>query len=311
MAFVILLSGGVLLALPGLTWRMAARVPPRQWARLCAGALLAGAAMVELTAVLLAAPTVFAALGVPSLAAACQRLLGPLTPGGALIGWMSAAAALALPGLVGHHLAATRRGYRDLEVEPGLGEHRSWEDYNVVVLPTNEILAFSVAGARTQIVISRGLVAALSPAELQAVLRHEAAHLEHRHQRFLLATTALERAFPFLPPMHKSARALRTALEQWADEEAASAGSQARRDLRGALLGVTAAALKPTVAAFSAADTVMERLRALESPPLERRLGPAALLAPGLVLGVLGLAALGIWMGDMQAVIAMAGRCPI
>ena len=311
MVFVILLSGGLLLALPGLVGRIGTHVPPRQWARLCAAALLAGAAMVELTAVLLAAPTVFAALGVPSLAVACQRLLGPLVPGGPLIGWTSAVAAVGLPGLVGHHLAATRRGYRDLEVEPGLGEHRSWEGYDVVVLPTDEVLAFSVAVTRWQIVVSRGLVAALSPAELNAVLRHEAAHLEHRHQRFLQAATALERAFPFLPPVHKSARGLRTALERWADEEAASAGSQARQDLRSALLGVTAAALGPTVAAFSPADTVMERLRALESPTLGPGPGPAALLAPGLVLGFLGLAALGMWMGDMQAVIAMAGRCPI
>ncbi len=311
MAFVILLSGTLLVALPGLAWRIGVRVPPRRWARLCAAALLAGVAMVELTALLLAAPTVFAALGVPSLAVACQRLLGPLAPGGAVIGWTSAAAAVGLPGLVGHHLAAARRGYRDLEVEPALGQHRSWEGHDVVVLPTDEVLAYSLAGAGLQIVVSRGLVAALSPAELDAVLRHEAAHLEHHHQRFLLGATALEQAFSFLPPVRKSARRLRTALERWADEEAASAGPEARRDLHGALVGVAGAALGRSVAAFSAADTVMERLRTLESPPLEYGRAPATVFAPGLVLGFVGLAALAMWMGDLQVVIAMAGRCPI
>ncbi len=310
MAFVILLSGGVLLALPGLLRGVGGRVSPRPWARLCAGALLAGAVMVELTAVLLAAPTVFAAIGVPSLAVACQRLLGPLTPGGPVTGWVSAFLAVGLPALGAHRLVIARRGYRALEVEPGLGEHCSWQGYELVVLPTDEVLAFSMGGRCSQIVVSRGLVAALSYAELNAVLRHEAAHLEHRHQSLLLLATVVERALPFLPPVRRSTRSLRTALERWADEEAAGAEPQARRDLRAALLGVTGAALDPTVAAFSAADGVMERLRALESPPVRR--GPGtALLAPGLVLGLLGLAALGIWMGDLQVLIAMSGRCPL
>lgn len=300
-----------MLALPGLLRGVGTRVAPERWARLCTGALLTGALMVELVAVLLAAPTVLAALGVPSLAVACERLLGPLTPGGPVGGWAATITAVGLPGMAGHRLVAARRGYRALAVEPGLGEHRSWAGYDVVVLPTDEVLAFSVGGACGQIVVSRGLVASLSQAEVDAVLRHEAAHLGHRHQALLLLATVVEGVLFFLPPVRRSARCLRTALERWADEEAARAGPQARRDLRGALLGVTAATVEPTMAAFSGADSLLERLRALEAPPPEHRRWLAALSVPGLVLGSVGAAALGMWMGDVQVLVAMAGHCPL
>lgn len=312
MVFVILLSGGLLLALPGLAHPLARRVPPEHWARASAAALVVGAAMVQLTALLIAAPTVLRALGVHALAAACERLLGPMTPGGGVVGWTAAALAVALPVLAGRRVATAVRTRRQLEVEPGLGDHQSWEGHDLVVLPTDDVLAFSAGGSSSQIVVSRRLVAALSPPQLQAVLRHEAAHLAHRHQRFLLVANTLDLRLPYvLRPLRRSTASLRVALERWADEAAAGADPQARYELRDALFATVTATINATVPGFSTADTVMDRLRALEAPP--PRLAPgghAVLSSPALGLTVLGLAALAFWMGDIQVVLAMAGRCP-
>ncbi|MBW3575952.1 MAG: M48 family metalloprotease [Actinobacteria bacterium] len=312
MVFVILLSGGLLLALPGLAHRLARRVPPEHWARASAAALVVGAVMVQLTALLVAAPTVLRAVGVHALAAACERLLGPMTPGGDVVGWTAAALSVALPVLVGRRIATAVRTRRQLEVEPWLGDHQPWEGHDLVVLPSDEVVAFSVGGPSSQIVVSRRLVAALSPPQLQAVLRHEAAHLAHRHQRFLLVANALDVRLPYvLGPLRRSTASLRVALERWADEAAAGAEPHARDDLRDALFTTVTAAVNSTVPAFSTADTVLERLRALEAPPV--RLVPArhALLSsPALALTVLGVVALAFWMGDIQVVLAMAGRCP-
>lgn len=58
MALALLAAGLALLDLPGLARRLRRRLPPQQWARLCALGLLAGGVVVELGAVLIAAPTV-------------------------------------------------------------------------------------------------------------------------------------------------------------------------------------------------------------------------------------------------------------
>ncbi|HZA76479.1 MAG TPA: hypothetical protein VE623_08830 [Acidimicrobiales bacterium] len=96
MLFVLLSVGVVLLTLPGLARPLGRRVAPSEWAHLCAVSLAGGAAVVELTLVLYAAPTVFRAVGAPLLASLCERMLGPLVPGGAAAGWAAAVVAAAV-----------------------------------------------------------------------------------------------------------------------------------------------------------------------------------------------------------------------
>lgn len=311
MALVLLAGGLALLALPGATRRLGRQLDPAEWSRFCALGLAGGAAVLELAAVLAAAPTVLRAAGVTELAAACQRMLGPLAPGGAAVGWAAAAMAVTIPALGALGVARACLSHRTFRIEPWLGEHRAFGDYELVVLPAEEPLALAVDGAPPQIVVTEGLVGALAPEELDAVLRHEAAHLKHRHQRYLLVATALEHAFAFLPFTRRSTAALRAALERWADETAAGEAGEFRAVVRGALLGVTRALVDPAVAAFSAAETVVERLDALEAPPPRpARLRRAAVYAPALVAGAAVLVAFGAWGSEAQAVLAMAGRCP-
>lgn len=312
MAVVIFVSGLALLGLPGFGRRVGRQIDPESWSRICANAIVGGAALVEVAALLLAAPTVLGFLGVHGVAAACHRLLGPLAPGSPLAGWLAAAGAIALPATVGRRLTIIRRRRRQMIVDPALGEHRAWGSHDLMVLATDEVLAFSNGGRHSQIVVSRGLEEALSPTELRVVLRHEAAHLEHRHQRFLLVAAALDTQSLVLAPLRRSTRCLRTGLERWADEVAVGGDSRARQDLHRALVGITTDALSAGVTPLSASDTIAERLHALEGGPGRSSVVSHATMAMvGTFLALVGLSALGLLFGDAHVLVAMAGRCPI
>lgn len=311
MALLLLTGGLCLLALPALARRLGRRLDPAEWARLCAGLLGVGAAVLELGVMLVALPTVAPAAGFPELAHICERMLGVMAPGTGPVGWGAAAVAaiLALLGLRGVWLAwRTQRRFR---IEPELGEHRPYGAHELVVLPTESLLALSVGGRPGQIVVSQGLVDTLSPAELAAVVRHEAAHLDHDHHRFLLLAAALDAVLGRVPLVRESVVALRTALERWADEDAAGAHEPDRTTVRSALVGVALAAGDPAVAAFTGVDDVVERLDALEAPAprpsLARRF---AVYAPVVVVSVGVLVVIGGWAGHVRAMLAVAGPCP-
>ncbi|MGH9120259.1 MAG: M56 family metallopeptidase, partial [Acidimicrobiales bacterium] len=274
-------------------------------------ALAAGAATIELAAVLLAAPTVMRAAGVPLVAAVCERMLGPLAPGGGAAGWTAAAASVLLPALALVGAYRVRRAQQALRAEPWLGGGRRHGPHRVVVLPTDQPFAASVPGPDAQIVVSEGLLAALGPDEVEAVFRHEAAHLDRGHHRYLLLAAALDHALFVVPPVRWSTEALRVAIERWADEEAAGADRASRRVLRRALVGVTAALVaEPGIAAFTAADAVAERLTALDGDaPRPTGLAHATLYAPGAALVVVAVATVIVLGADYGAVLATAGIC--
>lgn len=75
-----------------------------------------GAATLDLATILYATPTVLRAVGVPALAMTCDRLIGPLVPGGALAAWAAAAVGPG-PGRRDQSMA----GLPQHLVEPGLG----------------------------------------------------------------------------------------------------------------------------------------------------------------------------------------------
>ena len=158
--------------------------------------------------------------------------------------------------------------------------------------------------------IGRSLAGELSD-HLDAVLRHEAVHLTCGHHRYLLWAGALEHAFAIVPFARRSTKALRAALERWADEWAAGAATSSRATVRSALVEVTRVQVDPAVAAFSAAETLMERLDALGSdPPQPSLLRRAALYLPCLAAGTAVVVALGLWAGQARWVLAMAAHCP-
>lgn len=311
MALVLLLGGFGLLALPACARRFGRRLAPPEWARLSATLLAAGAGVVWVFAGLLAAPTLLRAAGIHHLAQTCERVLAPLTPGGTPVGWSALTVAVSLPLLMAVGAARTWRARRRFHIEPGLGAHRPYGHHVLVVLPADEPLALSVPGSPSQIIVSQGLVERLSPRELAAVVRHEAVHLDHGHEHFLTLAAALEHAFFLVPFVTRSTRTLRTALERWADEVAAGETGAERMELREALLGVTTAVVDPTVAAFGAAETVIERLEALDGgvrrPSI---LGRVAVYLPTLAVSAVALVAVAVWAGDVSSAFATPGSCP-
>jgi Zn-dependent protease with chaperone function len=309
----LLVVGGLgLLALPGLFAPLGRRLPPAEWARLCRLAVVAGAVIVEVACVLYALPTVLRSAGVPALARMCQRAIGLFLPGGAPAAWTAAAAAVTIAGLATLGSTRARRGCRSVRVEPWLGEHRRYGQHDLVVLPTNRPVAVSVTGTPGQILVSQGLIDALSVEQFDVVIRHEAAHLELDHQRTLRLAAALDYGFAFFGPLRRSTAALRVALERWADEVAAGDTPGERGLLRSALLGVTAVAVGAELAAFSATETILERLRALERPrPNPTPALRVLLYAPGVALAAIVVVALAAWGGEARMLVAMAGRCPL
>lgn len=312
----LLLSALGLLAVPGLLRPLARRLPPAEWAALCALLLAAGAIVLEVLAVLVAIPTVMRAAGLPEVADLCQEALGRLIPGEAAVGWVAFAAAAGVPGLAAREVLRTRRARRAVRagVGPAAGELLAHHGHPLFVVPSDRLVAFSVPGSAPQVVISRGLADELTDGELTAVLHHELAHLSNQHHRYLLLASVVEGSLGLLRPVRRSAAALRAALERWADEQAAATSTGGRASVRSALLRVAAAmaGVDPRLASFLAASTMAERIEALQADSqtrgaLPRRLsiyGAAALLL--LVAPIL----VGAILGQADVLHHLAGICP-
>jgi Peptidase family M48 len=264
MIIVLLASATALLALPCVARQYGRRLAPDHWARLVWAALATGVTALESGLVLLALPTVLRAVGVPQLAEACNMVLGHLALGPAPVGWLAAALAVVLPARAAVVWWGTRGTASALTIEGALGRHHAFRGHELVVLPTTRVLAYSVrSDERSQIVISQGVVDQLTADELTAVLAHEDAHLRYAHQQRLVIAALLEGT---LAPMRRCTAELRLALERWADEEAAARSG--RPIVRRALMSLLEPLLTAqAVPAFTTADTVVERIDALELPP--------------------------------------------
>ncbi|MDQ6945167.1 MAG: M56 family metallopeptidase [Actinomycetota bacterium] len=197
----------------------------------------------------------------------CERLSR------ALPWWVGLPATLALIGLLFGGGAVT---VRFLQARPAK------DAPGVLVVGTDLLLAYSVAGRAGQIVVSNGLLARLTPDERRVVFAHEAAHLRLRHHRLLwLADIAA------LNPLLRPTRArLRFALERWADEEAV--GIVGDRNL--VARAIAAAALvsvgeSPRAALGVAGSGVVERVEALLRPASVSRPVAASLSAVAVMLG--------------------------
>jgi Zn-dependent protease with chaperone function len=89
-------------------------------------------------------------------------------------------------------------------------------------VPGDEADGFSLGLWRPVTVVTEGLIAALSPDELAAVLAHEQAHIAHRDIPVQLLLRAAGDALIWLPTTHYYLHMARGALERRADEVAAA-----------------------------------------------------------------------------------------
>ena len=312
MTLLLLASALGLLVLPGCARPLGRRLPPAEWAKLCAGSLLVGSVALEAGLVVVGGPAALRLVGMGAVADLCEHLLGALAPGGTPLGVAAAMTALLLATATGRALVRARHSRRVLQVEPEIGWHRDLLGHDLVVLPSQELVAFSMRGRPPQVVVSQRLVNLLADDELAAVLRHELTHVHHRHDRYLLLASVVERCLGLLPLVRRSTGALRCALERWADEEAAGSARRGRESVRAALVRVIEATAIPDVAAFMSLGTVVERLQALQAAPasgsgLLRRF---VVYLPALVLVLLAVAALEGTVEHVAVLPMFAGLCP-
>ena len=141
--------------------------------------------------------------------------------------------------------------------------------------------AYAVPGIRGRVVVTTAMFAALTTAERDVLLAHEAAHLAHRHHLWIQLSELAAVANPLLrqlPPV------VRYAVERWADEDAARAVGDRRltaRAIAHAALAASAAGrrrqarlLDDSVMLAATGGDVPRRVRALLNPPI------AALVPP-------------------------------
>ncbi|MGI5459327.1 M56 family metallopeptidase [Streptomyces sp. CA-249302] len=296
-----------LLAVPSAR-RGAESLPPRTaaWALTGLALVLALSSTAALT--LLALDGALRLPFVAALGHLSPNLLGdgsPATVPGAIL------AALTLAGLVGLVLHRGRRHVRELRAAYGqLSDGASAGDLTVRQDECPD--AYALPGRPGRIVVTTGMLRALSAREREVLFAHERAHLAGRHHVFLAAAE-------FAAALHPALRGLRAplsyALERWADESAARVTGDraltARAVGRAALaVSATGPRRRPGLSLTATAGPVPRRVSALLAPPRAtsrtHRLLPRALAALLLASAALSVTAALEAATDMHAGIEFA-----
>ena len=287
------------LALPAVVRRFGRCLPPRKWAVLTVGALLGGVLLVLASGLAASLPTILNAVGQPVLARSCDTILGSTfasdSPWALLA--LGLTASVLILGI--RAVLRARRLAKRSWVEPTIGIRlRRGGTFEVVVLDAERPGALSVPGTRGrpgQVVLTTALLRELPDPEAALVRAHEEAHLRFSHNRYLCVASVVGQGLWFWPPTRSSCKALRMALERWADEAATGSSPQKRAHLRSALLAVAMQSDRSDLAAFSRLDGLSERLAAMSSPVQTKARWQAwpIIIPPGLLLSSLALYAVG------------------
>ena len=160
----------------------------------------------------------------------------------------------------------------------------------VVVTDDQAADAYTLPGLPCRIVITAGMLRALSPPERRVLLAHERAHAYRLHYLFTTAARLAAAANPLLRPV---AVAVGYTVERWADERAATVTGDrqlaARAVARAALAATASPPRRDTQTAASVLGAVSIPARMRRPGPVPRRV--AALLRPPPELRLLLVAA--------------------
>lgn len=172
-----------------------------------------------------------------------------------------------------------------------------------LLLPAEVPVAYCVPGGGGRIVLTTAADEALSPEQRGAVIAHERAHLEGRHDLVLLMANAAAAAAPRIPFFGQAQRGLGRYVEMLADDAAVRLTGP--MPVAAALLGLGGAG-KPGVLAASGTATAERVRRLLEedhgrpSPTRVFMLGAVAVMAAGLPIVVV----------TAPVLASAAGLCP-
>lgn len=125
--------------------------------------------------------------------------------------------------------------------------------------------AFALPGIPGRVVVSSGMLQALSNGERRALLAHERAHLRCRHHLFLLLLHLAVAVNPLLRPLTKAGA---FAMERWADEEAGATVADRQLVARAVARAALATKRAPAAAMAATGGAVSQRVQALLAPPV-------------------------------------------
>lgn len=219
--------------------------------------------------------------------AAALRSLGTVS-----LPWWSIAAGLLAVGLVVRLLsvllastARTLRARRRNRVLVDLVATRNPLLAKAYLVDHDVPLAYCLPGLRPRVVLSRGALDLLREDEVRAVLAHETAHVDQRHDLVVLPFVALGATFPRLAGVRLARQQVALLIEMLADDRAVR--RYPRAVLARALYKVGAAQV-PAGGLGAGGDGVLLRAQRLVTPPAS--LGgvsrTAVLLVAGLVLAL-------------------------
>ncbi|MFC1420619.1 M48 family metalloprotease [Streptacidiphilus cavernicola] len=288
-----------LLALPQVR-SLPDRLPPRLAAWLLTGTAvgLAGAGTVALGLLALTAllhlPFV-AALGHLDLPFARHLAPAAVVPAGAVAGVLLLALVGRAARVLRRHRSERTEAWRLIAAQPGsavadpaVADPDPVGADGLALLPGELPDAYALPGGLRRsgrIVVTRGMLRVLEPAELTVLLAHERAHLTGRHHLFLLLADLSAALHPLLLPLRDGAA---YAVERWADESAAA--SVADRRLVARAIGRAALAGGGHAPLRMAAGPVPRRVAALLGAGQDRRTSRrGAVLVAAVLVAALGL----------------------
>jgi Zn-dependent protease with chaperone function len=253
---------------------LAARLPPAAatWLLTLSGVALAAASSAALG--LLALTALVRIPLVDSLGKMSRQVISAGDPASVPVaiaaGALLAAAAAAVSRALWHRAAALIAAGQEARRLPGAGQ--------VVVTDDEAADAYTLPGLPCRIVITSGMLRALSLPERQVLLAHERAHASGLHYLF---TTTARLAAAACPPLRPAAAAVGYTVERWADEHAAAVTGDrelAARAIARAALAATASPPRQAARAGSVLGAVRGSAGMRRAGPVPRRV--AALLAP-------------------------------
>lgn len=256
-------------------------LPPATAVRLLTGAALVSALA---TGFVLSLVAFIAAAELPSVAALGRWSAQTVTAGEAISPLLGAGCALAVVTLLGAALRRVALAGRDLAAAAVTCRRLGAGTHGLVVVQDDTPEAYALPGLSGRVVVSTAMLRALPAPERRVLLAHEAAHLRHHHHLYLQVVQLCAAANPLLRPL---AGAVRSGVERWADEEAATAVGDralaARAVARASLARHAAphsATAAPQVALYMVSGTATARTSALLAPsPQPKRALAAGLMA--------------------------------
>ncbi|PWW07312.1 BlaR1 peptidase M56 [Paenibacillus cellulosilyticus] len=170
----------------------------------------------------------------------------------------------------------TERSRFDEALTCAIGEEHGLARTEITILDHEDSIAMTIGLFRPRIVLSTGLIAALSETELQAVIAHEKFHLKRRHPLAVFLLSLIGIALWYIPIYNWFIKKYKVLIELMADRYAVQATGGAA-DLSSALLVLLKRGQASTVVLGSAsfADNAINlRLKQLIDPHFKPSLTP-------------------------------------